>query len=636
MGKKKPQPPVYPDPNMGLILHAISTAARDAIIMIDQVGNISFWNRSACRVFGYAEDEVIGKNLHDLLVPDRFMEGYQQAFPIYSQTGQGAAIGQTLELWARHKEGREFPIELSLSSIKLRDQWHAIGIVQDITERKRAAAAYKKIEDRFRRAFELPLFGFAILAPGGALMEVNASLQETLGYSREELEQMTWMGLIHPDDLTAVRNQVRRMYTGEIENSINEMRILHKNGGIIWVVTSTACVRKEDQSVDYFIVTLQDITKRKQAQEEVLQERILLRTLIDNLPDTIYVKDIEGRKIIANIADLKFSGHSSEKEVIGKTDIEIYPGETGLRGHSEDMEILKNHRQIVNQEESFISGEGKELWLYTTKIPMLDEAGNLKGLVGIGRDFTKMKETERILEKQAEELKELNATKDKFFSIIAHDLRSPFGGFLNLTKIMAEELQDMSMEKIQEFATMMSKSASAVFGMLENLLEWSRMQRGQVKYEPVTFNLKEKICRFLTVVGPVANQKQIVIHMDIPDTLGVCADERMLESTIHNLVSNAIKFTGRGGQIFIEAHQDDDRSVVISVKDTGIGMSKKIVDQLFRIDENPSRPGTEGESSSGLGLLLCKEFVEKNGGKIWVESEEGLGSTFYIRLPDTL
>jgi len=636
MGKKEPQPPVSSDPTMGLILHAISTAARDAIIMIDQIGSISFWNKSACRVFGYTEDEVIGKNLHDLLVPARFMEGYQKAFPIYSQTGQGAAIGQTLELWARHKDGQEFPIELSLSSIKLRDQWHAIGIVQDITERKRAAAAYKKIEDRFRRAFELPLFGFAILAPGGALMEVNASLQQTLGYSREELEKMIWIGLTHPDDLAAVRNQVRRMYTGKIENSINEMRLIHKNGGIIWVITSTACVRKEDHSVDYFIVTLQDITKRKQAQEAVLQERILLRTLIDNLPDTIYVKDIEGRKIIANIADLKFSGHSSEKEVIGKTDIEIYPGETGLRGHSEDMEILKNHRQIVNQEESFISGEGKELWLYTTKIPLLDEAGSLKGLVGIGRDFTKLKETERILENQAEELRELNATKDKFFSIIAHDLRSPFGGFLNLTKIMAEELQDMSMEKIQEFATMMSKSASAVFGMLENLLEWSRMQRGQVKYEPVTINLQEKICRFLTVIGPVANQKQIVIEIDIPEELRICADERMLESTIHNLVSNAIKFTGRGGSVAIEAHQADDRSVVISVKDTGIGMSKKIVDQLFRIDENPSRPGTEGEASSGLGLLLCKEFIEKNGGKIWVESEEGLGSTFYIRLPDTL
>jgi len=154
-----------------------------------------------------------------------------------------------------------------------------------------------------------------------------------------------------------------------------------------------------------------------------------------------------------------------------------------------------------------------------------------------------------------------------------------------------------------------------------------------IQFEPNTFQLKQPVAHYLSILSSSLTNKNIHFHLDVPDDLEVFADQRMLESIVANLMSNAVKFTPRGGEVFFTAHYDSDQSVIITIRDTGIGMDPVLLNKLFRIDENPSRLGTEGESSSGLGLLLCKEFVEKHGGNIRVESQENQGSTFFIRLP---
>jgi PAS domain S-box-containing protein len=250
------------------------------------------------------------------------------------------------------------------------------------------------------------------------------------------------------------------------------------------------------------------------------------------------------------------------------------------------------------------------------------------------RDITIQREAELKLAEQAVKLSEHIATKDKFFSIIAHDLRGPLGAFHNLSKILTEELSDMSQAKIREFAASMSKSSTTLYEMLENLLEWSRMQRGLSLFERSNLVLNNKIASFLQVLIDSASHKNIAIYYDIPEDLEIYADANMIESTFRNLVSNALKFTPKGGKITIEAIPTDHQSVIISIKDSGIGMTREIQDKLFRIDANISRPGTAGEASSGLGLVLCKEFVEMHGGKIWVTSEDGKGSSFFFELPN--
>jgi PAS domain S-box-containing protein len=248
-------------------------------------------------------------------------------------------------------------------------------------------------------------------------------------------------------------------------------------------------------------------------------------------------------------------------------------------------------------------------------------------------DITGREQAEAEMQLKNEELIKINAEKDKFFSIIAHDLRGPFIGFLGMTELMAEGLSDMTMEEIQEMAVVMKSYANNLYRLLGNLLEWSRMQRGLTTLSASSFLLKPKIVESMVLVQEAANKKEIAVNYDIPEDLMVFADGNMLSGIIRNLATNAVKFTPKGGDINISAKTDIYNSVEISVRDTGIGMNTKMLNNLFRLGENVNRNGTEGESSTGLGLILCKDFVEKHGGKLWVESEEGKGSTFYFTFP---
>ena len=241
-----------------------------------------------------------------------------------------------------------------------------------------------------------------------------------------------------------------------------------------------------------------------------------------------------------------------------------------------------------------------------------------------------------MLLEQSKELLQLNASKDKFLSIIAHDLRGPLGGFMGLSEMIADESQLLSPDKKQDMIRILSDSARNIYNLLENLLEWSKMQQGHTAFNPQITELKRLVTDCTKLLFDVSRKKDINITVDVDNDQKVFADFNMFQSVIRNLVSNAIKFTPKGGRVIISADLTENKTLVISVKDTGIGMNGEMVDNLFCLSVNNSRPGTEGENSTGLGLLLCKEFVERHGGEIWVESEEGNGSRFSFTIPNNV
>jgi len=256
---------------------------------------------------------------------------------------------------------------------------------------------------------------------------------------------------------------------------------------------------------------------------------------------------------------------------------------------------------------------------------------DVKFLISIGSQIAmaiERKKAEEEINLKNEQLQAINAEKDKFFSIIAHDLRGPLSAFVAATQILTEEIQTMEIEEIKDITLSMKTSASNIYSLLENLLEWSRLRRGGMDFVPVKLNLKKIIGESIAVLSESASKKGIEIETTIPDKLEILADNHMFESVIRNLISNAIKFTTQGGKVKVTAHSKEDHSTEIKISDSGIGISPGLISRLFQINEKTSRPGTDGEPSTGLGLLLCKEFIEKHGGKIWVESEVGLGSTF--------
>jgi signal transduction histidine kinase len=229
-------------------------------------------------------------------------------------------------------------------------------------------------------------------------------------------------------------------------------------------------------------------------------------------------------------------------------------------------------------------------------------------------------------------LEKVNASKDRFFSIISHDLRSPFVGLLGLTQLISEEFEQYSREKLHTIVTKLHKSTENLYALIENLLTWSRLQRGMIECRPQPIIMRDAVQRTINILNANAEQKAITLSNAIATDVVGYADSKMLDTVLRNLISNALKFTNKDGTITISLEQQEE-ILKIAVADTGIGISREHLSKLFRIDSKYTRTGTANERGTGLGLILCKEFVERNGGAIEVESKEGSGTTFSFTLP---
>ena len=236
------------------------------------------------------------------------------------------------------------------------------------------------------------------------------------------------------------------------------------------------------------------------------------------------------------------------------------------------------------------------------------------------------------IRRQQQQLYALNASKDTFFSIIAHDLKNPFSGFLSFVDLMEHSVATWDKDQIIELTDLLRTSANHLSALLDNLLTWSRIQRGMIDYRPGLCDLHVAAARNIILFTPNAEHKQIVLSNSIPEQMIVSADVAMLDTVMRNLLSNALKFTPAGGTVDVAARRDQ-QSIEVSVSDTGVGIAEEHWPKLFRIDVRYKRLGTAREKGTGLGLSLCKEFVEQHGGSLWVESREGAGSVFYFTLP---
>lgn len=381
--------------------------------------------------------------------------------------------------------------------------------------------------------------------------------------------------------------------------------------------------------------------------EELTQERKLYSDLANALPAGIYRIRVFNKmsleeKSWASSKDAPYIIEFVNKRFCEILDIEMHefesnPGIVSELVFEDDKAefVQKNIEANLNLTpfswECRMKKKDELIWTHFESIPRV-LANNDIIWTGTLNDITERKNVEQLIISQNQELKKLNAEKDKFFSIIAHDLKSPVSAILGFSEHLMESVEDKDYDQIKEFAGIILLSTKRAMSLLINLMEWSQSQSGRMAFNPESFGLNTVIKEVILLFNDNAEQKSISIANTLEPELWIKADKRMIGSVLRNLISNAVKFTKAGGKITISTVLEKDE-LVICVADSGVGISKVRMEKLFSICESSSTQGTQKERGTGLGLILAKEFVENHNGKIWAESTVGEGSVISFSMP---
>lgn len=377
-------------------------------------------------------------------------------------------------------------------------------------------------------------------------------------------------------------------------------------------------------------------------------DQYMLNSFLKNISDMVYFKDKNSRFIkISKSMSSRFDVQNVQS-LIGKTDFDIQDEVHAKEAFIDEQEIVNTGKSRINiiEKEKHKSGDR---WVSSSKLPFIDNKGEIIGVFGISRDMSELinlqnelkqknealNKAEELLVEQNIELEELNKNKDKFLSIIAHDLKNPIASIVSYFDILSRNYEQIDEEDKKDIIKELTKISSNTFNLLEDLLNWSELQRGKITIKKEVVDLKLFIDdKLLALVGN-AKLKEITIYNNINEGLHVNLDKRTMSVVFTNIVSNAIKFTDSSGSIKISAAIDGEM-MKISFVDNGVGMHENTIQSLFSLNKMESTLGTNYEKGTGLGLILCKEFIEKNDGVLQIESEKGKGTKIQVLLPFSL
>ncbi len=399
----------------------------------------------------------------------------------------------------------------------------------------------------------------------------------------------------------------------------------------------------------YKLYIADDGFKAMQVAIDKLPDLILLDVMMPGKSGYEVIQELKTNSITANIPVIFLTARADSEDIVhgftlGGVDYITKPfNQNEILARIKTHLDLKNYRDTINTQNDLLNKQNTEL--SEIKIQLEKKNNELEYAMKFMEQnfnelnmlYNKILISENTLEKSYEDMKKLNAEKDKFFSLVAHDLRNPFSGLLGITDLIYKEFDLFEKDELIEMIKSMYDSVRYVYKFMEDLLEWSRSQQGKINMNIENIDLYELVNNAMFTISSNANDKQIKILSEIPESTMMMCDRNMIATVIRNLITNAVKFSNKGGLISITTdnfEEGSDKFIRVCVTDQGVGMSKKVVDDLFNLNKSEiSRLGTDNEKGSGLGLVICKDFICKHKGKIWAESEEGNGSKFYFALP---
>ncbi|HNW90933.1 MAG TPA: PAS domain S-box protein [Bacteroidales bacterium] len=507
------------------------------------------------------------------------------------------------------------------------------SLVMDISQQKTAEIALKESEEQFRTTFENAPIGMSLNTINGNFFQVNQAFCQMMGYTQEELQKFNFSDITFSEDIEASRQFIRNLLTQNLKHTFMEKRYVKKDGSVIWAITSASVLRDINDNPKFVVVQVLDITELKMTEQKLEEAKNQLEIVFDNGPDAILLTRIEdGFYIDSNKTFTKYTGYTPD-DLRGKSTLDI-----DIWDNPKDRDILLHEvktKGFCHNLELVVKNKNGTKRIIDMSAEVIVIRG-IPHLLSISRDIVERKKMEELLQKQNNDLYELNATKDRFFSIIAHDLKDPHNAILGYSEILSENYDLLSEQDKKNYINNILLSSKSLSRLLQNLLDWANSQTGRMVYKPELLDITKVIKETMDLLHYQAKIKQIRLITDIDSSSGIFADPNMTRTILRNLVSNAIKFTRRNGFVKITTTDITDKKtdyIEISVVDNGVGINKENLEKLFKLDHKVKTSGTEEETGSGLGLILCKELVEKNKGTMSIISEENIGTTVSFTLP---
>ena len=445
-----------------------------------------------------------------------------------------------------------------------------------------------------------------------------------------QVGQSAWPEYLHPDDREQAVTQLADHLAGRTKVFEFEHRVRHVNGTYHWVRAKGKAIRREDGSATRVLGTVHPLDAEKSAEEALKDSERRYRTLVDGSIQGILIHR-NYKPLFANAAYARMLGYSSVKDFMNIDSLlKLVPKDLHGRLRENWIKSLAGKMDGVLMRGPVHQRDGTEIKVES--IGTLIEWDGEPAFQMTSMDVTQVRAAEMAVEEKNVELERLIREKDVFMSILAHDLRSPFTGLLGFSDFLAQKADTLSPEKVKDYARAIHTSGQNTYALLDNLLSWARLQLDHLEYSPEQIHIKKAVDDVLEETADMAAAKQVVVSNQLRGQK-VFADPTMLRVLLRNLVNNAIKFSKSGGEIEITSGGSSKNQNVFKVADHGLGMTKAKVAELFEFSHLKSEPGTAGETGTGLGLMLCKEIIDRHGGHIEVESTYRKGTTFSFSLP---
>ncbi|MBN2486260.1 MAG: PAS domain S-box protein [Bacteroidales bacterium] len=630
-------------------------------IGLHNMGVVVDVNNAFVDMFGYSRDELLNVNALGLIIPER----HQQMVLKHIKD----EYNKPYLVEGRKKDGSEFPMEIESRNYNYNGQRLRVTAFRDLTYKSKVELALKsalKLNQLQNKVSTTELIELA-------LEEAMSATQSGIGFfclleAGEKQLSVTRFSMLKGEKKLAnvsfnwnpIETEWYEKVSGGmpfVGNSFNapcpyaagEKAVFsnlvlipisenNQTKAIFGVANASRKYNKGD--IDQLFLLGENlwlVNKNKNTEEALTESENKFSYIARNINDIIWTSDIYGNFTYFSPSALKWLGYSQDEvkslNIISILHPEVRQGYAQQLDERLKMELAGTRSDDVNVIVPLITKNGTVVPSEIKASPLYDKDGRYIGMAGITRDVTMRVQSENKLKESEKQLKDAVAAKDRFLSIIAHDLKSPFSAIIGLSDVLLEMHDKINNESRAEIIRSIHNSTSRTFKLLENLLSWSSVHTGRKVVEPVKFTLENKIKEGIELFGDLSKRKEINVVFRHKQKTEVWADIDMFDTVLRNLLSNAFKYTFSRGVIEVTALPLDATFIEVSVRDTGIGISDENLGKLFRIDSDFSTPGLENEKGTGLGLILCKEFVEKNGGKIMAESIFGKGSVFSFTLP---